>query len=56
MAMRLGVFMVVFRGLPFDAALDQTGGDSVDAEGFRKAVGFLRSVMPGEPALAKDRS
>jgi hypothetical protein len=51
--MRLGVFMVVFGGLPFDTALDQTGGDSFDAEGLRKAVDFLRSVIPGEPSLAK---
>jgi hypothetical protein len=53
--MRFGVFMVVFGGLPFDAALDQTGGDSFDAEGLRKAVSFLRSVIPGEPALAEAR-
>lgn len=54
--MRLGVFIVVFGGLPFDAALDQAGGDAFDVEGLRKAVGLLRSVMPGELSLAEVRS
>jgi hypothetical protein len=54
--MRLGVLKVAFGNLPSDAALVQSGGWCLDAEGLRKAVGLACSVVLDVPALARARS